>query len=231
MTVEVCSAPPITWPFHGRPHIEVGEYRYAAEVDPFPGYPHDRDLVKEIADRCDKTFPLKHDVMVIVGDHEGVERTNGWCFADSHGSGDDETWTHVIYLSGKRLPPHPAVTRYVVAHEYGHAAMYELARARGLYDTDEITAEYANMRGIDVRPSARGGTWHAAPAEIAACDFRITQIGVELEYWPHPDDPHPILHGEPPGLAVRVSEWWESALSEISDAFGEDSGDVQEVSV
>lgn len=170
------------------------------DVDPFPGYHHDPSLVADLADQVSGIWPAPAgcEVHYWLPDREVVGRAMAFAVREHL---EDDQWHAHIVLSGKRTPPHPAVARFLVAHEYGHHAEWFLARARGLEDND-LRLDYAAMRGIDpVRAS--GGRWHLAVGEIIADDFRLLLAGVEGEHWPHPgiDRPGP-----------READWWAEAL-------------------
>jgi hypothetical protein len=147
---------------------------------------------------------------------ECTSRTNGWAEVDHRYYDDDcakpccadktVKWDGIIVLAGKRIPPHPAMTRYLVAHEYGHHVEYELLHRRGLDPGDSVVRdEYARMRGCpDVNYG--GGTWHKSPGELLANDFRIVVAGVEPEFWPHPGFTHPLED-------ALVQRWWAENLS------------------
>ena len=135
---------------------------------------------------------------------EEVSRTNGFTAAQDRYDeelGKQVPDGHFIVLAAKRIPPHPAMTRYLVAHEYGHAVEDWIWQRRG--DTDHgsaLKAEYSRMRRLPEVANYGGGTWHRSPNEVMACDFRLTIAGVESEFWPHPGISRP-------GKAVR--RWWE----------------------
>ena len=105
--------------------------------------------------------------------------------------------TGVIVISGKRIPIMPAMTRYLVSHEYGHLVETALVKAKRL----DIN-EYAKMRGCDSRNTEfyGGRTWHKAFGEIFANDFRIIVCDREPEFWPHP-----VCH---PSSDKALIEWW-----------------------
>ena len=97
-------------------------------------------------------------------------------------------------MPAKRIPPHPAVTRYTVAHETGHHACHQLEKNRGQQPhapVDEdggVLLEYAKIRRLDLEACFQygGGLWHQHVAELFACDWRIFVAGVETDFWPHP---------------------------------------------
>lgn len=197
-------------PVYRTPNAD-GSYPGTIAVDPFPCYSHDEDLVRAELDKVAASFPLEHGVRLFILEHETDSRTNGW--AERKTTYDREAGVHRpaqghIILSGKRIPPHPAVTRYLVAHEYGHHAEYEIARRRGLAEHDDFDDEYAEMRGCSDRISSSygGGTWHATTAELIANDFRILVAEAEVDFWPHPGFEHP--HDLP-----QLKNWWTEQLA------------------
>lgn len=198
----------IIWEFGYDPSVRLGDNEYAQRerIDPTPAYPHHLEdvepaLVKVLA-RSGEIPNI--DVDIYISPWEGVSRTNGW--ASESRMWNDEAEEHelksLIFLGGKRIPPHPAMTRYLVAHEYGHHAQWAIERQLGL-DQGDILYGYAKARGLARRPAYYGaGTWHESWNEVFANDFRILVCGVEPEYWPHPGIAPPFEH-------TITGQWWE----------------------
>ena len=192
----------LLWSFGDRePHflIAAGSYKRQVKVDPFPCYPHNFFLVRKEAERVSALFPLPQLVTIAILDRDTEAHTNGWTSIDTdYYSEKDERglhrWGATIVLSGKRTPIHPAMTRYLVAHEYGHVVAQFLGEKLGVpsgneklaYDDRKMYREYAAMRGFDTAKHYGGGTWHASVEELFANDFRILVAQSEIEFWPHP---------------------------------------------
>jgi hypothetical protein len=210
-----------TWNYRGdTPTWRPTDYSAAATFDPFPAYPHQFDEAQAAAEHVTRCRPPLWTVDLFVADREETGRTNG--FSDvaenSHYEGDEwvqGTPSGLIVLSGKRTPPHPAVTRYLVAHEYGHNIEWMVNRARGAKSLHDggLTEEYARMRGLPSVHHGTGGRWHDSVHEVFACDFRILVCGVELDHWPHPGVPRPET-------VSGVADWWAGALGDL-DSYGE----------
>lgn len=117
-----------------------------------------------------------------------------------------------IVFSGKRIPPHPALTRYLVGHEYGHQGERMINVARGGEQSARYAfmGAYAQVRGLDADSvhDGSGGRWHDSAIEVLACDFRILACDVETDFWPHPRVPRPE---EVDGLAG----WWKEAIADV----------------
>jgi hypothetical protein len=178
--------------------------------DPFPAYAHKLKNIQDAVEDISASFPPLWDVDLYSMNREEVGRSNGYSNVreTGHYEGDDyvkDPITGVIVLSGKRIPPHPAITWYLVAHEYGHNVEYMLNSARGARTphSDDLITEYARLRGLPPESvhHGSGGRWHDSAAEIFACDFRILICNVEVDYWPHPDIPRPEL-------VTDLADWW-----------------------
>ncbi len=211
----------IRWSFDGKDphlHLPLGKWGERIEVDPFPCYPHDKEVAEqELKNVVQRSWDL--GVKVFIGHYEGTGRSNAWASEHpKHERKEDGEWNVTyfpyIFLLGKRIPPHPAVTRYLIAHEYGHCVEFWLNRKLGLDDDGRkvsgLDEEYRKLRGLRAVKHYGGGTWHKTPQEIFACDFRVLICGAEVEYWPH--------HGiEPPTLDSPVGQWWSHLLMNEED--------------
>jgi hypothetical protein len=204
----------VGWPFRdSKPTWNHPKYPYyfSTSFDPFPGYPHDAGLVEEYAEVVTQRCPPLWDIDVFVADREEPARTNGW--SQVREEREDEPALGVIMLLGKRIPPHPGMTRHLMGHEYGHHVGYMLGKARGARSVHDAPwlKDYIAMRGLpeSANHHGEGGNWHSSVYEIFACDFRIAVCGIETEYWPHPGVPHPRE------LRGVLMPWWEKAVEDI----------------
>lgn len=195
-----------------------GQFGVRAAFDPFPAYPHDlgtvMDTVAMVSGVCEPIW----NVELFIADREEVGRSNGFSNCRSGDHYDEGEWvkappTGLIMLAAKRVPIHPAVTRYLVAHEYGHNVEWMLNHYKGghehLYD-DTTIDEYAEVRGLgpEHMHDGEGGTWHDSAHEIFACDFRILVCDMEAEFWPHKGVPRPEQ-------VSGLSDWWNRNLSDL----------------
>jgi hypothetical protein len=186
--------------------------------DPFPAYAHDVQLARATAQQAAEVCPPLYDVEIHLANREETGRTNGYSSNAYYTDDDDPGVKHalgLIVLSGKRIPPHPAVTRYLVGHEYGHHVCWMIGHLRGANNIQDSSwlAEYARLRGLgdEVVHHGDGGTWHDSIGEVFACDFRIQILGVEPEYWPHPGIPHP-------DRVAGLDSWWVDTFNQLLEA-------------
>lgn len=202
----------IEWPFESGPKVYMKSkfWNQAEEVDPFPGYHHDIDVVGETVELVEKAWPLPKPFSPIyfVLSHEmkaRVQAATNRNFDYKHPvpQGEDRLadWESVIVFSGKRTPIHPAVTRYLVAHEYGHVVDYYIERMLDMKpDADLLDARYKKLRNLKGGKAYGAKNWDNNVGEIIANDFRILITGVEEDYWPH-SVPRPIE-------GTKLHEWW-----------------------
>lgn len=209
----------LVWRFTGDgPSVYIGQMYGTGtphRVDPFPGYAHDMALVEDTIGIVRRAWDLPDDVSLLIATmpYEEVGRTNGWTQHDWKYYGDDgeplgenRLYIPSIGLSGKRIPPHPAMTRYLVAHEYGHVACGWIAAREGAKagSTSEIEKEYRRIRELPSDRMYGGRTWHEDAGEVMANDFRILICNIEPEFWPHPGIDRP----DGP-LEFVLRDWWE----------------------
>lgn len=216
----------LSWPFRDQnggpvvnPKTDLGWTSNIA-VDPFPCYPHDLEIVRATLELVTAAFPLPEPFapMVFVLSHEVLSRTNGHANLDfdydweapaddPKDEGHQRAWRGYIVLSGKRIPPHPGMTRYLVAHEYGHVVEDWLIRQRReRAQSRHLLEEYSKLRGHAAGDNggAGGGHWHETIQEIFANDFRLLRTGLEPDYWPH-------AGVERPGELEAIVDFWAKA--------------------
>jgi hypothetical protein len=203
----------IGWPFSndGRPYLSllVGESSHTVYVDPFVSYAHDAALTEKEIEYVESRIKLPFPPDYFVLPFDSTSHTNGWADGNStYIGGQDEKGEYkteprpFIVLAGKRIPLHPAMTRYLVAHEYGHIVHANLAHSMGI-KYDEFKEVYAGMRGIECIKEYGGGKCHLNIGEIIANDVRIGLLEKETEFWPH------VV--ERPG--EKVVSWWREQIA------------------
>jgi hypothetical protein len=200
----------IQWPFRtGVPTFRLPN-SLSVELDPCPAYGHDLALIRKGIGHAARLYPLPYPLTVYVATLEDMSRTNAFATQGHDYTSpqrEDGSYEPIgyIFMSGKRIPPHPAMGRYLSAHEYGHHVQYAMA---GEDREFPFLAEYAAMRGLDTSNSRYGGGhWHHSTGEVFANDFRLVVAEVETEFWPHAGIPRP---------GSRVRSWWRARMREVS---------------
>lgn len=194
----------VNWSFEGEPSFYVkGQnpetYGHSVYLDPFPCYAHDKDKVVSVVKEVESKFPVGFPVTYYLFCLENKCRTNGTAYKNhvynrSNKDGQSPAFDPCIILSGKRIPLHPAMTRYLISHEYGHIVHYWLEYCLNIEERGDATKfekDYAAMRKIDVSKAYGARNWHTNIGEIIVNDFRISICGIENEFWPHPCS-HPL---------------------------------------
>lgn len=194
-------------PFDGDPYLSKDGYRIY-KIDTTPAYMHDASLVKKRLKLVEAAVKGKIvcKPTIYILPYETAGRTNGWAETRERYPKDEKhPWDGQICLIGKRIPLHPAMTRYLVSHEYGHHIEYEFLRRAGQRPGyDILKEEYSKVRKIEAPKYYGPGTWHVSIGEVFANDFRIIVTETEEEFWPHPY-PHPLK-------SKQVQKWWEENL-------------------
>jgi hypothetical protein len=196
-----------------KPYLRTGNSLNVA--DPTPCYNHPYQYVKDWVEFVEFKFPIDPAFAPTwyLPKFETIERVNAWTQRkftydpDYDGPKNLRPWTSQIVLIGKRTPLHPAMTRYLVAHEYGHVIHFWLqhkweANPDVGDEDDQVYKEYAQLRGInlDEHSAYSVGQWDNNIGEVFANDFRLIICQIETEFWPH-SLPRPT---DVPGLA----DWW-----------------------
>jgi hypothetical protein len=199
----------VVWPFGSDPFVRIGKshWPHTTRIDPFPCYSHDVGIVRRCVKSLNTFWHLPFDLTYYLMPFDTNHGTNGWFQIDTDHL-EDKTKKHFgsVTLAGKRIPIHPAMTRYLCFHEFGHAVEEAIALSRGLsVGCDAIQPEYAEVRGLTPQKEYGGDNWHKNVCEVLACDFRILIAAAEPEFWPHPGIPRPE---EVPAIKV----WWANEL-------------------
>lgn len=177
-------------------------------VDPFPCYSHDFKIVESIVEHCEKRINLKFKPDYFIMPYESFSRTNGYaCANEDYAEKDVKKLNPYIVFHGKRICIHPAMTRYLVAHEFGHITEYNL-HAILKKDSEEFQKEYAKIRGIEYNKSYGALNWHKNIAEIIANDIRTWILGIEQEFWQHDVPMICILRNE----KSKIADFWKETI-------------------
>lgn len=216
VTIQLLGDQDISWAFgqdDGRHYLN---YRTSygsrqEQIDIFPCYHHPIDLSAEVLRTCTDAFPNQTELFMFIMQHEGVGRWNGYCDVEwdwqtRNEDGRPADFLIRLMINGKRTPLHPAMTRYVVSHEYGHAAEKWLVKQMGMKDIYEFRPFYKNLRGGTFYDGYSGRRWHENIGEHIANDFRILVAKQEVGYWPHPGY-------ERPEKIPAIVEFWQEKVA------------------
>lgn len=178
----------LQWSFNSKDpfvYIRTEPWNETVYVDPFPCHTHNSELVAEEVKHIANICKLPQYKVYILP-YEDIGRCNGHATENldyEKGTGKSAPYPHVV-LYGKRIPIMQSMTRYLVAHEFGHVVHYYLAHKMGK-TRDEFTQFYAeNIRKIEVCKDY-GYKWPLNTGEVIANDIRICLFNRELEFWPH----------------------------------------------
>ncbi len=197
----------LKWPFNdrGTPHVNLptGKYTTDVSVDPFPCYAHQQAVVeaevRDIEAKIDLPFKPRYFVLPF----EAGSRTNGWADGNQYHGENPQPY---IVLQGKRICLHPAMTRYLVAHEFGHVVQTNLQFFLKM-KREEFCEFYAKeVRKVPYVAAYGSLRWHENTGEIIANDIRVAVLGKEAEFWPHE-----VVH---PWAVPHGGDWWRQMFAE-----------------
>jgi hypothetical protein len=220
MKFNIVSVNELNWPFSsgGKPSfgLKDGNYTRPEIVDPFPGYAHSEALVTKLTDTINERIQLDGLTDIYLPAYETPERVNGWASVQNwYNNDNDGMFGAYIVLSGKRIPLHPAMTRYLVTHEFGHVVQYWIENRHKAKNLVEAYIKDLRAPYLEEKPAYYGGrTWHLAGGEVFANDFRIAVCEAEAEFWPHTNREHTTA--APKVMLfwkLAQSGWWKEALT------------------
>ena len=176
----------------------------------------DADLVQSQLDAVCARWPLPWAVDVFLVSYASSvpgQSAISWCGEASGAVATAGRYKDIaignIALFGSYAPPHPALVRANVAHEYGHLVEAMLAARLHNGSGRALLTEYATLRGLTLAPNDAlnplpGVGWTRHPGEVFANDFRLLLAQVEEEHWPHPGIARPETRPD-------VIAWWQRA--------------------
>lgn len=170
-------------------------YPDSINIDPFPCSTHNMDLLKKHVTEVESKFKIHAPVRWIILPFETTCHTNATAY--HYAIYNDKKpklkerycFEGFVAMSGKRTIVHPAMTRYLAGHEYGHMVDYWITAQmnKGKEHANENTFRrlYAEMRGLPFGGGYGGGRWIDNIGEIIADDFRIAVAGIDEDFYEH----------------------------------------------
>ncbi len=208
------------WAFNGgQPSYNIKQLCYDydchIDIDPFPCNSHNSKLLLETVTKVEGKFKIGAPTRWIVLPNDTTHYTNAYA-QKNYVSGEENRKKYkfegMIVMAGKRTIIHPAMTKYLVAHEYGHMVDYWITAMMNekLDSTNEtiFRKKYAEMRGIEYNEKYGGGNWVDNIGEIIADDFRIVVANTDKDFYLHTCT-HPLEHTE-------VKKYWSKLKKEYS---------------
>lgn len=212
----------LIWPFEGHPrynyNYEFHKYTRSIIVDPFPCTMHDPKLLAEEVEIIEDKFPIGSFLRWIILPHEVESRVNAWAQKDFIYTDDSEEQEALkkrhkldcaIVFSGKRSNIHPAMTKFLVAHEYGHivdhwitACMKEELDSRDDRLFEKTWCEFRSVKWKDDNDYG-GGRYRNSITEMIADEFRIVIGRVDIDIWQHDSIEHPLTNG-----GIECKNFW-----------------------
>lgn len=206
----------LTWDFDDKlPYFKVPNvsrsWPDSIKVDPFPCGKHNVEIAKPLIERIESIFPTKAILKWVFIPCETAGRTNAW--ASYTGLWKEELKKEhkiecIITLSGKRPIVHPHMTKYLVAHEYGHIVDYWISacmkeeKGENCNDENLFRKLYSEVRGVpDNDSDYGGGRWVNNIKEIIADDFRIVLGQTDTDFYLHNSCEHPMM-------CPNIIEFW-----------------------
>ena len=181
-------------------------------VDVKPAYTHNLELVEKEVEKVEKLFPIKFKPYYFINPFDTESRTNGYADKNTiYNDNERTTFDSIVVLHGKTIPIHPAMTRYLIAHEYGHCVDNWICYCKNYASEKSVTQfdiEYAKIRRVELSSDYGPGKWHKNIGEIIANDFRICVCNSEPEFWPHEIE-HPHNHKD-------INDYWYQLMLEFS---------------
>lgn len=201
----------LSWAFNSeKPHISLSlpDIHFYEQLDPFPCYSHQKELLLKEIEYVENKVPLPYKPEWMILPFESFCRTNGQATDNKKWLEDGKTLPRpYITIFGKRIPIMPAMTRYLICHEYCHVIHMNLAHIFNM-DYNEFGTMYAQkVRKMDSFEKYGALRWHNNEREILANDLRILIFDRENEFWPH-DVQHPSKRPD-------IKEWWEETLKKL----------------
>lgn len=189
----------LIWDFCGEhPYYRVNklssDFYEDIKIDPFPCTSHNMEIIKKEVEVVERHFPIGSLLQWIIIPHEFISRSNAYASYEEIWRDERKEKNKLdawIVFCGKRTNIHPAMTKFLVSHEYGHQVDYWITHCmmeeEKSNDRDIFRKKWAEVRGIEWSNDEGygAGRYHNSITEMIADEFRVVVMDRDTDFWQH----------------------------------------------